>query len=155
MVEMALVLPLMTLLVFGAIDMGLVLADSSAIGQGAREGARAATVHNYGTDTTCPITGASPSPEAAALICLTKDRIGLNPADIRIKLLVGAGGDAVGEPITICVQYPRESRSGVLEFMFSGEVVTRNVTMRLESDGTLVSVAETPLAAGGWAGCSP
>jgi Flp pilus assembly protein TadG len=154
MLEMALIFPLVTVLIFGAIDFGFVLSDSSTVQQAARETARAATVHNYGTDTTCPIVGVAPPTDTAALICFAKERAGLDAAQTRVKIVLGTGGDAKGEPIAVCIQYPRASRTGVLSFMFSDRVVSGGITMRLEGDGSLTSAEETALDPAGWPDCT-
>ena len=152
--ETALIFPLVALIVFGAIDFGLVFSDSSTINQGTREAACAASVHNYGTDASCPFAGAAPAPDTAALICRTKARVGLDHSNTRVKVIVGPGGDAAGEPIVVCVQYPRTSRTGILGFLFDGEVIGAQVTMRLEGNGSLTSAEETALNPAGWPDCT-
>ena len=68
-VEFALVVPLLLALVLGIIDYGLWFNDSLNLRQGVREGARAGSLANYGSDSSCGASGGSP--ETRKLVCLT------------------------------------------------------------------------------------
>jgi Flp pilus assembly protein TadG len=61
LVEMALVLPLLLLLVFGMIDFGLVIKDRMALIQAAREGARIAAIGDTTANIRSTVVASSPS----------------------------------------------------------------------------------------------
>ena len=153
LVEAAVALPLILVIVFGAIDFGFIMTDSSSVNQGTRDAARSGIVADVGSDTSCTITGASPTGDTEKLVCLAKDRIGLDDSDIRIKLIVGGSGD-VGDPLVVCAQFPGSSRTGFFSFMLNDKVLKSRTNMRIEQTGSLASVEESAIDAGGWAECT-
>jgi Flp pilus assembly protein TadG len=60
-VEMAMVAPILILLLFGTMEMGLLFRDSLVLGQAAREGARVAAVGALTTDISTRARAAAPS----------------------------------------------------------------------------------------------
>lgn len=150
---MALVLPLLLLLVFGAIDFGFVMTDSSSTNQGVRDAARGGSVGDVGSITGCTITGATPTGNTEKLVCQAKDRVGLDESDTRVKIIVGGSGD-VGDALVVCVQYPIWSWTGFFGFMLDSKVHSSRTNMRIEQDASLSNVEETALDSGGWSACS-
>ena len=57
LVETALVAPLLLTLILGVVDFSLVMFDGAGLREGTRTATRQAAVNNYGSDTSCPITG--------------------------------------------------------------------------------------------------
>ncbi|MDH3250670.1 MAG: pilus assembly protein [Acidimicrobiia bacterium] len=153
LIEFALVLPLLMLVMVGIVDLGMRLADGHALEDGIRDATREMVVGNTGGDGGCVIVNSStPNTETAELICLVKSRIGLPESDVRVRVVVGAGGAVTGEPLLVCSQYPGDSFTGLLPQFSSGTITARTV-LRLEVDSPVVSFAETSHA-GGWPQCS-
>lgn len=153
LVETAIVFPILMLILSAIIDFGLRLSNDHAMEDGIRDAARSAAVGDLGGDSTCTVSGTPPSTDTHELICLVKSRIGLEQADIRVKVDFGTGGNVEGEPILVCAEYPVESVTGLLPEVGSGELRARSV-MRLESDSTVTAFAE-PSYSGSWTGCTP
>ncbi len=153
LLEFALVLPILLLVMLGVVDLGIRLADIHTLEDGIRDAAREIAVGNTGGDTGCVVVGATPpNTETTEAICLVKDRVGLLEADVRVRIVFGAGGAMEGEPILVCAQYPGESFTGLLPQFASDSISARSV-MRLEADSTVQAYAETSHT-GGWPGCS-
>ena len=88
-VELALLMPILVVLLFGIAQLGLALSAKVSVTHAAREGARLAAV------------GASD----ADVIAAAKARAGaLNPALVQVT--VGPASRAVGEQVTVTVSYP-------------------------------------------------
>ncbi|MCU1351872.1 MAG: hypothetical protein JWM05_1081 [Acidimicrobiales bacterium] len=155
LVEMALVLPIFMMLVFGIIDFTSALTSDNALQAGTREGARSAIVGDVGTDITCPTYGgASISTATNQLICLTKSRTGLDQTQVRVKVIVPASY-APGTTLTVCTMYPEKSVSGFFSAALNGKIFTTAVHMRVETTNTdLQSFAETSLPGGSFSWCS-
>jgi hypothetical protein len=154
LVELALILPLLAGLLFGIIDFGFGLDNLSALRQGTREGARRAVVADFGTDASCPVTGASPNTATHQFVCLTKDRIGLDDGDVRVKLAFDPAYERENDLI-VCTQYPVESITGMYDAALDGRVMTSRVVMRIEEvSADLTAMQETSLSGGSWGFCS-
>ena len=114
MVELAIILPIFLLLVFGVIQFGITYNNLITLRQGTREAARQGAVGNFGSTTSCSLTGVpgSPSTDIQKLMCLAKQQIGLSYANTRVKVLSGSadftssGTFQKGEAIIVCVEYP-------------------------------------------------
>ena len=163
LVEAAIALPLLLLLLFGMIDFGSVYNDYLSVRQGTREGARTAAVNtepNDGTwnSTNCPMGPGGPtSGDGYDLICATKDYIGLNKANTRVKVYFVAGVTpnpcgapfCAGQSVIICTQYPATGPSGFMSAWLTGKVLTSKIEIRIEQNGKSQSfnapVAENPL----------
>ena len=150
LVEFAIVVPLLFGLLFGVIDFGITLSNLHSLRQGSREVARRAVVADVGTYTTCPIAGGDGlSADTKSLICMAKDKVGLDEA----KTMVSVGFDASyteGEALIICTQYPTESTSGFYGFMLNGRHLTTEVDMRVEKTGASIQSFAEP---GDWSWC--
>jgi Flp pilus assembly protein TadG len=146
LVEFALVVPFLLILIVGIIDFGFLFNDVISVRQGARDGGRQASVGSFGSDSSCPLYGASALPGAKALMCLTKDRDNVADEKTRVRIIVGDGSSTtaykVGNPITICVQYQMRSLTGVLPVL-NGRVFTTRTVFRIETVSGLPLVLES------------
>ena len=114
MVELAIILPLFMVLVFGVIQFGITYNNLITLRQGTREAARQGAVGNFGSLSSCSLTGVSgsPSTDIQKLMCLAKQQIGLSFANTRVKILSGSadfsssGTFQKGEALIVCVEYP-------------------------------------------------
>ena len=99
MVELAIILPIFLLLVFGVIQFGITYNNLITIRQGTREAARQGAVGNFGSTTSCSLTGVtgSPSTDVQKLMCLAKQQIGLKYANTRVKVLSGSADFSTNE----------------------------------------------------------
>jgi Flp pilus assembly protein TadG len=149
LVEFALVLILVALLLFGVIEFGMTYNDYIAVRQGTREGARLAVVDDVNNSPSCKINGATITPPAApstsfdatnAVVCKTKDRIGLDQSKTKVKIVVA--GTSVGANVTVCASYPITSVTGLLGPFLNGRTLVSTVVMRLEQPPAFDSYTE-------------
>jgi hypothetical protein len=124
LVELALVLPLVLMLVFGIIEFS---ATYNNVRNGTREGARMAVVDDVSADSAC-------SAGAMAIVCKTKERIGLDTS--KTKVGIRLDGTSVGDTVTICATYPAFNITGIMAPFLGGKTVSSSVTMRLEQTPT-------------------
>jgi Flp pilus assembly protein TadG len=149
LVEFALVVPILLLLLFGIVEFGIAFNDYISVRNGSREGARAAVVNDVKNAPSCTINGGTVSPPAAptsagdatnAIVCKTKNRIGLDESQVKVK--VSVAGTSIGDTVTVCASVPVQTLSGLLAPIMSGKVLTSNVTMRLEQVPKFASFTE-------------
>jgi len=156
LIEFALVVHLLMALLMGMVDFGISFTHFNSVRHGTREGTRRAVVAEVGSYTTCPILGgAGLSAETKALICLTKDKIGLDETDTRVSIAFDVSYTE-GDALIICTQYPLDSITGMYGFMLNGRMVHAQVDMRVErtSLGGSPVTLESFQEGGGWAWCS-
>lgn len=132
LIEFALVLPVFALLLLGMIDFGFAYGDYISVRNGSREGARLAAVNVPGTETCTLDTAANAATQN--IVCLTKDRVGLNEDDVRVSISFADSTPEAGESVTICVNIPATSRSGMTAPFLSGRGIQASTEMRLEDD---------------------
>lgn len=156
LVEFAVVVPLLFALVFGVVDFGFSLSNLNSLRQGTREAGRRAVVGDFGADGSCFIDGgAGLSVDTKSLICMTKDKVGLDAADIKVRVAFDATYTE-GDALILCTQYPTESISGVYGSLLDSGHVTTQVDMRIE----VTSLSGAPLALeafsepGDWSWCT-
>lgn len=156
--EFALVAPVLFLLLFGIVDFGFTYNNIQAVQYAGHEGARAAAVGRTGSSTSCSPQGTASSAGASTqqLICLVKDRAGLDVADTRVKIVLTADGYALGSHVAVCVQYPLQSWSGALAELFVGKVTEGKGVARIERLGsTPIEATEEPAVSGSdWSWCT-
>jgi hypothetical protein len=148
MVEFALVIPVFLLVVMGVIDFGATFNDYNSVRQGVREGARQAVVADWDLE---GCTGSS----SQKISCVTKERIGLDPARTRVKVDV-EGDYAAGEQLTVCAMYRARSMTGMFGSLLDNQVLTSSITMRIEqvdSDLPVTDLTETALTGEDWSWC--
>ena len=164
MVELAIILPIFLLLVFGVIQFGITYNNLITLRQGTREAARQGAVGNFGSTTSCSLTGVtgSPSTDVQKLMCLTKQQIGLNYANTRVKILSGSadftssGSFQKGEAIIVCVQYPVDSMAKFVTPVLGSAVLKTKTSMRIETaySTTETGGEETALSGSNWNWCT-
>ena len=153
LVEFALVVPILALLLFGIIDFGVGFSQLNSMRQGTREGARQGVVADFGGDSSCTTTGTAATGDTKELICLVKERVGLDDGNVRVRIHFPTTNDS-GETMIVCSQYPLSSASGFLTPFLDNRTLRTKVEMRIEQeDSDLVATAETPHT-GGWTWCA-
>ena len=167
LVEFTLIVPFLLILIVGIIDFGFLFNDVISVRQGARDGGRQAAVGKFGSDSSCPLYGATGFPAARELMCLTKDRDNVSDEKTRVRIIVGDGSSTtayrVGNPIAICVQFQMRSVTGVMPVL-KGRVFTTRTVFRIdtvsgvplvtESGSGIELASEDPLPNSTWK-CSP
>jgi hypothetical protein len=152
-VEFALVVPLLLSMLFGIAEFGLGFSHLNSARSGTREGARAGVVAEFGGSSACTLVGVAPGTPAAELICLTKDRIGLDQSDTRV-MVAFEGENAPGSTLYVCSQHPLESVTGLFSLVLDGRTLRTEVAMRIEeADPELLATAETALPGRDWSWC--
>jgi hypothetical protein len=156
LVEFAFICPLLFLLIFGIIDFGSAYNDLISLRQGVREGARQGSVGVFGGTTGCQLQGASGSTETRELMCLTKNRIGSDDADLRVKVDLNTE-NKVGQGLLVCAQRPVKSVSGFLSPVLDGRFMRTKVEIAIETvpAGTsLTAGEEDPPSGSNWSWCA-
>ena len=145
LVEFAIVLPLLTLLVFGIVDFGWAFSQNIDLRNAAREGGRLAIV-NAGT-------GGDANARRNALIAEIKARSPeLEDSQTAVYIALqdddgdGDPGER-GETVVVCMRYPLRSISGVTERFLSGDLTSKTV-MRMEQVASFTSGGSTSPAWG-------
>ena len=162
LVEMALVLPLLLLIVFGIIEFGTTYSNYIGLRDGVRNSARSGAVGSFGTNTTCNLTGADEaSTVVRRLMCLTKTQTGLNSAQVRVKIMsanpsfTGAGTFQKNEALIVCAQIPTKAVTGFLGTALTGKTLRTKVAMRIErSDIVATAGDEDPPTGQNWSWCT-
>ncbi len=164
MVELAIILPIFLLLVFGVIQFGITYNNLITLRQGTREAARQGAVGNFGSTTSCSLTGVtgSPSTDIQKLMCLAKQQIGLQYVNTRVKILSGSadftssGTFQKGEAIIVCVEYPVDKMAKFVTPVLGSAVLKTKTSMRIETSYTSSETGgqETALSSGNWGWCT-
>ncbi len=147
--EFAIVVPALLLLVFGVIEFGIAYNDYLSVRSGTREAARLGVVNDLDGAPACKIDGVTVTPPTAptesvgatqALICKTKDQIGLD--ETKTKITIAVTGPAVGENLKVCASFPLEAITGIAAPFISDKTLVSAVTMRLEQVPEFAEYAE-------------
>lgn len=164
MVELALILPIFLVLVFGVIEFGITYNNLITIRQGTREAARQGAVGNFGGTTSCSLTGVtgSPSTDIQKLMCTAKQQIGLNYSNTRVKIMSGStdftssGTFQKGESIIVCVEYPVDAMAKFVTPVLGTAVLKSKTAMRIEASYANAETGgqETALSGGDWSWCT-
>lgn len=165
LIEFTLILPLLVALLFGIVDFGWIYNEQINLRQGVREAARQGAVAETGGDSTCGLVGATGSDNVKELMCLAKDRIGLDDTRVRVKVsFPPAGlypantsgiGDPIGNSMLVCAAADIDSLSGVYGALLDGQVSRAKVEFRIEEATGEVELEgqETPLDGDDWSWC--
>ena len=163
LVEMALVLPLLMMVVFGVVEFGTTYNNYISLRDGVRQSARAAVVGNTsGISTSCGLVGASEaSTTVKRIMCLTKREIGLDQTKVRVKVMsatptfTGVGTFAKNDALIICAQIPTQAVTGFLTSALTGNTLRTKLAMRIEK-GDLSAIAGDEDAPSGknWSWCT-
>jgi Flp pilus assembly protein TadG len=164
MVEVAIILPLFMLLVFGVIQCGLTYNNLITLRQGTREAARQGAVGNFGSTTSCSLTGVagSTTTDVKKLMCLAKNQVGLSYGNTRVKVLSGSpdfssnGTFQKGEALIVCVEYPVDAMAKFVTPVLGSAVLKTKTAMRIETSYTSAQTGgeETALSGGNWSWCT-
>ncbi len=162
--EMALVLPLLLMIVFGIIEFGTTYSNYLGLRDGVRQAARSGSVGNMGSTESCNLVGAGEaSSEVRQLMCLTKAQTGLDTSQVRVKIISAnstfsdAGTFAKNDALIVCAQIPTKAVTGFLGTALTGKTLRTKVAMRIErSDLDLVATAgdEDPPTGENWSWCT-
>jgi TadE-like protein len=163
-VELAIVVPLFLVLVFGVLEFGLTFNDYISIRQGTREAARQGAVGNFGPTTSCSLTGLSggPTDDVKKLMCLAKSQIGLTYSNTRVKVLSGssdfssAGTFSKGDSLIVCTEYPVSSAAKFISPFLGSALLKTKTQMRIETQYSTTETGgqETALNGGDWSWCT-
>ena len=146
LVEMAIVVPLLLLLVFGILDFGIFLYRNIELTQGVREAGRQGAVALYdGGNAACNV--GSPTQN---LVCLTKQRSGV-PG---MAVYVIVPNNTVGKPFAVCATYKSSAVTGLVQPFLPKYMHTETI-MRLEQAPTagLTTGGDADPEGDGWASC--
>lgn len=118
MVELALILPILLLLVFGIIEFGRIYATNLMLNNAAREGARAASLGVPDED----------------IMIIVQDRCTyLDPVKLDIDITPLPLERAAGNPVNIEVEYPMEVNIPIISLITGDPCkISSRVTMRVE-----------------------
>jgi len=166
LVEFALTFGVFAIVMFGIVGLGTALNDYQSLRFAARNAARAAAVGEFGSTTSCDLTGpmsGDPSPQVEELMCLAKQQAGLGAADVRVSVAFTtpdldalAPEDAVGEGVLVCLEAPATTLTPTLPFA-SSLVLRAEASIMIEQapPGVLTGGAEAPFPGTTWAWCGP
>jgi Flp pilus assembly protein TadG len=161
LIELALVIPVLFLLVFGIIDFGVIFYNVSGMRAGLNSAGNEAAIGQFGSNSSCTLTGAgSASVDDKDLMCLVHSLDGINnDSTTRVDIVVGntsSSSYAVGSQVTICEEYAISSASGYLTSILSGHVATATQTVEVATANSsgLSSAQETALSSSSWGFCS-
>jgi len=150
------------LILFGILEFGLLFSNMNQLRQGTASAARQLAVANIGTATSCGTTPTLTAPDDY-VVCLTKNRIGLNnDTNTRVEICLPTnpvstgcdGTDHVGDEVVVCTQYLQRSVTGLFG-PYVNRVLKTRVAMRAEQQVTgLTGGGETSLAQGSWSFCT-
>ena len=175
-VEFAMVLPLLVTLLFGSIDLGFVLSDTTKLRAVNREVARRATVGqagllrcpgNFQTTANAGPGGAVRSEISEHVVCLARFYGADAGLDVRAAVRVVKYVNGVLEPGTnqpfergnsliVCLQMQSKSRSGFMSSVFDHRVFKSRVDMLIPETEPVGAgeFADAPLdTANGWSAC--
>lgn len=168
LVEMALVLPLLMMVVFGVIEFGTTYNNYISLRDGVRQSARLAVVGNTtGISTSCNLVGADEaSTTVKRIMCLTKREIGLDQTQVRVKVMTATptftevGTFSKNDGLIICAQIPTKAVTGFLTTALTGNTLRTKLAMRIESgiveEGDSIPIAgdEDPPTGKDWSWCT-
>lgn len=125
-------MPVLALLLFGIIDFGQLYSDYQGLRSGTRDATRNAAVTNWGSDSSCLVTGHTygGSSSARFIPCDVKTKVGLGN-NVRVGVWV-PGGWAVGATLRVCAQYAMASTTGITSTFINGKAMTAKVEFRIE-----------------------
>ena len=149
LVEFALVVPIFLLLIMGIVDFSVAFNDYNSVRSGVSEGTRQGVVANFAD-------GGCSGTSSQQLACLTKNRIGLDAADTKVKIVI-PDSYAVGDPLRICAMHDVDSITGMFNVILDDRVATSQIDMRIEKlddDEPLTDYEETALSGENWSWCA-
>lgn len=128
LIELALILPILALIVFGIIEFGLIFSEHQNLRQAVREGARTVTVN----PTRFVSGGTFSASTFRAFIANEADL----PDNAKLHISWAPSGSAVdvGDDITVCAVYDLESRTALFSPIIEGRQLRAVAHMRFEQE---------------------
>ncbi len=134
MVEFGIVAPMLLILLFGVVEFGLLFGRKLDVSNGAREGARLASVNFQSTSGS---TGATQASEIVADACNRMEVASDTSVTIDIS-----GGTAVGDIITLTIESTAQPVTGVFDPWLSNRVLSSEIEVRLEQAATFAATTK-------------
>lgn len=156
LVEFALVLPVLSLLLFGIIEFGINLNDYQTMRQSVRDTARNAIVGDYGNSGACDQGGATAANNANAMICTTRATSGLGSSlAVRVVFTDNNGAaDYSTDRVKVCAVAPAKSVTGIIAPFLKSRYLKASVETRAEKALTLTTTQSgTDPSGGSWSWC--
>lgn len=155
-------LPLLLMVVFGIVEFGTTYTNYISLRDGVRQGARSGAVGNFGPPPSCTLQGADEASDTVRrLMCLTKQEVGLDERELRVKIIsanpgfTGPGTFAKNDALIVCAQIPTKAVTGFLGTALAGKVLRTKIAMRIErSDIVATAGDETAPSGQDWSWCS-
>ncbi len=166
LVEFALISPLLFFILAAIIDFALVFNDIQNVRGGVREAGRQGAVVNFGTTTSCDLTGLSggTSNDIQKLMCMTKSVTALDTENVRVKVMFSSpdlsaqqsGGFQPGNALIICAQAPEESTTGLMSDFFRDKYIKTKTAIRIEQPSQVPQNDgyESALPGSDWSWCA-
>jgi hypothetical protein len=133
----------------GIIDFASTFNDANSVRQGVREGARQLVVADWN------LSGCTSGTSAQRVACVTRERIGLDPADTRVRIELD-GPYAPGEQVRVCAMHRTSSITGLFSALLDTRTLTSEITMRIEAIDDVAPVtaySEAAFAGSDWSWC--
>jgi Flp pilus assembly protein TadG len=143
LVEFAMVLPVLTLMLVGTVDLGRVVLANDTVGAAAREAARYAIVHGSMAADLCP--AGPPEPDSYVPPAPTADCAHLAPSKEAIREVARRWAMSAGAPVVVEVCYGDPC---------SGDTDALNATNKRGTPVTVTVRSTVTMAAGGLIGFS-
>jgi Flp pilus assembly protein TadG len=158
-VEFALIAPLLFLIVAAIIDFGLTFSDYLAVRGGVGQGARQGVVANFGSSCTLNALSTTPSANVKNLMCTVKNRIGISPKKVYVKVVFSPSGSSnykLTNGLVVCAQTPMTSSTGLTSPFLKGRYLRSKVQMSIEQTSGLTETegAETAPSGSDWSWCT-
>jgi len=134
LVEFGIVAPMLLMLLFGIVEFGLLFGQKLDVSQGAREGARLASVNYQSTS------GSSGTTQASEIVTTVCTRLEV-ASGTKISIDT-SNGTAVGDIITLRVEAPAQPVTGVFDPWLSARVIMSDVEVRLEQAATYTGTSQ-------------
>jgi Flp pilus assembly protein TadG len=164
LVEMAIILPIFVVLVFGLLEFGISYNNYISLRQGTREAARQGAVGNFGSTSSCSLTSVSSgtSSDIQNLMCLAKSQAGLTYANTRVKIISGntdfstSGTFTKGDSLIVCTMYPVDKVAKFVSPVLGGAILKTKTAMRIETQYSTTETGgyETALSGADWNWCT-
>ncbi len=149
-------MPLIIVILLGTVEFGIALADLISVRQGTRDATRNAVVDNYGSDTSCTLTGTITNDESKKIMCEAKNEIDRDESRVRVKLVFPDGGNPPPDDnsLLVCTEFNHRSPTGMFSLLLNSKVSNTQVSMRVEQDLSAVDAEEETSLSGSWAWCA-
>lgn len=166
LVELAMIVPVLTILVMGIVDYGAMFSEKISLRNGVRESSWNSARSIYGSEQDCALTfdGAEPNKPTQQTMCMTKYRSELPHEPTRVKLIfvnlenpAVPGNYEAGAGLMVCAMHPARSTTKFFSALLDGKAQKARLTNIIigESLPGLEEAEETPLPGQDWSWCDP